>query len=194
MKNIAKTLMATMLSAPALCFAGDLSYTYVQGGYTSVTVDVGNTEIDSDGWYAGGSFLVAPNVFLFGSYSELASDTSAITLDTTSYNVGLGVRAPITDYVDFNVAAAWVNVENEYTGIFINSSGESDGYSVSAGFRALLGEHLEINTGYNYADVEDETGSFDVGGLLHITKLISVTAAYRFGEAEAWTAGARLNF
>lgn len=203
MKNMTKGLIASMLMLPAAAFAGgpsELSYTYVQGGYTSLTTD---SDVDADGWYAGGSFLVLPNVFVFGSYSDTSSEDftgplGAVTfnIDATSYNAGLGLRAPVTDFMDINVGAAWVHAESDTNASTGGSSSTSDdGYSISAGVRSLLGKALEVNAGYNYVDLDDSQGSFDVGGLVHITSLISVSAAYRFGEdANAWTAGARLNF
>lgn len=202
MKNITKIMLASALLMPTMSFAGGLSYTYIQGGYTSITTD--QYDVDSDGYYVGGSFLVAPNVFIIGSYSDVSSDeftVGAVTgqVDSTSYNAGLGIRAPITDFMDANLAAAYVHSESDGTASSafgsVSGSSDGDGYSVSAGLRTLLGERLEINTGYNYVDVSDGQGSFDIGGLIHFTKMISASAAYRFGDdANAWTVGGRLNF
>lgn len=188
MKNVAKSLTAALLLVPALSFAGDLSYTYVQGGYTKITLD--RFDIDSDGYYVGGSYHIAPNVFVFGSYSSVESDTN-FTIEGETFNVGAGLRAPVTDYADFNLAAAFVRAE----GSSAFGSSEDDGFSVSTGLRARLTDCFEFNGGFNYADVAEEEFSFDVGGIVHFTGLISATAAYRFGEnADAWTAGLRLNF
>lgn len=198
MKKLAIAALAAALTAPVAAFAAP-SYTYVQGGY--LNVDPSNASNDLEGYFVGASFQIAPNVFIVGGYNNTEGDGAGpfggqFSAEVQTYNVGAGIRAPITDYMDFNLAAAYVHAEGDYDSPFGAATSKDDGFSVTPGLRTLLGEHLEVVANYNYIDVaEDAESSFDVGGLVHITKMFSVGGTYRFGDnADGWNAGLRVNF
>lgn len=198
MKKFAIALCAAALAAPAVSFAAP-SYTYVQGGYLNISPE--STDNDIDGYFVGASYLVAPNVFVAGGYSDTKGDGTGplggqYSIKTKSYNVGAGIRAPLTDYMDFTFAAAYVHADNDGTSPFGSASAKDDGYSITPGLRTLLGEHFEVDASYNYVDVTDDPeSSFDIGALVHITQMFSVGATYRFGDnADSWNAGLRVNF
>ena len=70
-----KLVAALMLAATpfATAVAGDMSYTYVEAGWTEVKID--DDWLDDpkgDGAYIRGSYAIADQVYLFGGYAEVS--------------------------------------------------------------------------------------------------------------------------
>src|SRR3546814_4842483 len=71
MKN--SLIAAALLAVPAFAMAAaasaadDVSYNYVQGGYTATN---GDGNVDADGWAIDGSVAVHPNFHLFGAFNQ----------------------------------------------------------------------------------------------------------------------------
>src|SRR3546814_3760692 len=70
-------IAAALLAVPAFAMAAaasaadDVSYNYVQGGYTATN---GDGNVDADGWAIDGSVAVHPNFHLFGAFNQQEVD------------------------------------------------------------------------------------------------------------------------
>lgn len=198
------TLSATSLTAAALALASpsllarDLSYNYLQASYVSVDLD--DTDVDADGFGLGVSAKVADQVFVFASYGKAESDRFTIlgnsgTLELDTATAGLGFISPLQTNTDLNLGLAFVRAKASGTGDFSGSESEN-GYSLGAGLRHLFGPNFEGRAGISYTDIgDDDDTSFEIGGVIHMSPNLGLDLGYSVGsDADAWSAGLRLNF
>src|SRR3546814_15617372 len=89
MKN--SLIAAALLAVPAFAMAAaasaadDVSYNYVQGGYTATN---GDGNVDADVWAIDGSVAVHPNFHLFGAFNHQEVDDTNLEID--KWRAGLG--------------------------------------------------------------------------------------------------------
>jgi len=162
-------VLALALAAASLgANAGELSYSYVQGGYARTHIDnLGN----GDGFGVDGSVAVSNNVHIFGGYTMQSASEDGIDVDLNSARLGVGFNTPINQRADFIARAAYeradVDVDVPGYGSF---DGNADGYSLEAGFRGQLSVDGDIEGwvlgGYaklDSAEVEDISLDTDSG-------------------------------
>jgi Ax21 family sulfation-dependent quorum factor len=140
--------------------AGELSYSYVQGGYARTHIDnLGN----GDGFGVDGSVAVSGNIHIFGGYTMQSASEDGIDVDLNSTRLGVGFNTPINERADFIARAAYerADVDVDVPG-FGSFDGNADGYSLEAGFRGQLSVDGDIEGwvlgGYSKldnAEVED---------------------------------------
>lgn len=177
-----------------------LSYSFIDARYIFVEGQDDTGNIDSEGYGVGASFLVNPNVFLFGSYADVELDENCcVEAETTTIAGGAGVRHGISPSVDLFATAAAVNADVEasgsFQGNFFSGSDDDTGFALDGGVRALLGPVLEIAGAVTYIDIFDEDETDFVGSvLLHLGRSgFSIGADYAI-DAEALAVGGRFNF
>lgn len=180
-----KVLLASLLAVPAVSMAEGLSYSYLEANYQSLDIDGPGGKLDGFGF--GGSYLVAPNVFVAGDYSMLEADGGG---DLDIGNVGVGLRHSLTDTIDAVGSASLVFAKV--------SGGDSEtGYRVQGGLRAALGK-AELNGGIAYRDVDtfdDSQVIFSVGGVYNFTPNIAAVAGAEFeSDYSGFSIGGRYNF
>jgi len=154
-------VLALALAAASLgANAGELSYSYVQGGYARTHIDnLGN----GDGFGVDGSVAVSKNVHIFGGYTMQSASEDGIDVDLNSTRLGVGFNTPINERADFIARAAYerADVDVDVPG-FGSFDGNADGYSLEAGFRGQLSVDGDIEgwvlggyTKLDNAEVED---------------------------------------
>ena len=105
----AALLAAAPLSAAA---AESMSYTYVEGGWTQLRVDMsGQSDFSTNGGYVRGSFAIAEQVNVFGGWSTVSDKTNqpyySVKYTFEQPHVGIGYHMPISDRLDFTADLAW---------------------------------------------------------------------------------------
>ncbi|MGE8289037.1 MAG: outer membrane beta-barrel protein [Stenotrophomonas sp.] len=113
-----KTLiLAALLAAiPFAAAADELSYTFVEAGWTQVRINDNNLDDPkTNGAYLRGSYNIAKNVNVFGGYSRMSESfnlgygaRAKYTLDMPE--LGIGYHMNLSDRVDFTTDIAWVRV------------------------------------------------------------------------------------
>jgi len=193
-KLSALTLLA--LAAPAM--AGDLSYTYVQGGYQRIDIDddfIGS--IDGDGFGLGFSFEVGENFFIAGSYGTAELDTDAffgLTVDYDQTDIGLGYHGAVSDKTDFYGILSWVKAEASISGF---ASEDDDGYGLTVGLRSMVTDKVELEGHIGYVDLGDsgDGTAVGVGALYAFTPNFAAGATVDFDEdVTTYGIGARVYF
>lgn len=203
MKITKSLLIAAALAAPLSAMAqsaSTLSYNYVEGGYTKATLKDGDAnDFDFDGFSVNGSGKVAPNLFLFGDYRYLESDTrNGTKLQTNSGRAGLGVIFPINSNFDLNAGVGVSLAKFDYKGTgagFTPEDNDDTGYFLQGIARAKVLPALEINGGYRYEKVFEESESVGlIGAVFNFTPAIAVIGNYEFGDnTDRYVLGGRLN-
>ena len=157
-KQIVLALALTAASFAAT--AGELSYSYVQGGYARTHIDnLGN----GDGFGVDGSVAVSDNIHLFGGYSMQSASEDGVDVDLNQTRLGVGFNTSINERADFVARAAYerADVDVDVPG-FGSFDGNADGWSLEGGFRGTLSVDGDIEgwlmAGYaklDSAEVED---------------------------------------
>ncbi len=204
MKISKKLLAVAALAAPLSAFAqtaSTISYSYIEGGYLKATQEDGNSDdFDFDGFTVGASGKVSKNLYLFGDYRQLESDTVGGTrIDIDTARVGLGVIFPINNNFDVTAGggAAFAKFDYKGSGAGLTPDDNDDtGYFLQTIARAKVLPALEINGGYRYEKVFDESESTGlVGAVFSFTPAFAAVGSYEFGDDfDRYVIGGRFNF
>ncbi|MES2885598.1 MAG: outer membrane beta-barrel protein [Pseudomonadota bacterium] len=184
-----KLCVAALLTLPLSAMADGLSYRYLEASYGTVDFDGGG---DADGFAIGGSFLLAPQVYVTAGYGNVETDTSP-KIEASTFSAALGFRQPLTSSVDANFEVGFLSAEVD-AGSF--GSDDDTGYSLAAGLRAMVAKQLELNGGVSYAKVFDEgETSFGLGAVFSFTPQVAVLAGADFGDdSNSFSVGGRFMF
>lgn len=201
--NALKPLLiaGALATLPLTGFAQNLSYNYLEGGYTKATQEDGDSnDFDFDGFSVAGSGKIAKNLFLFGDYRYLESDTVAGTkAELNTGRVGLGLIVPINNNFDLNAGGGVALAKYKYKGsgaALTPDDNDDTGYFVQGIARAKILPALEINGGYRYEKIFKESESIGlVGAVFNFTPAIAAIGNYEFGDDyNRYTLGGRFSF
>lgn len=190
--------------------AGELSYTFVEGGY--LRTDINNLG-DGDGFGVNGSVALNDSFHLFGGYSMQDASEDGVDVDMDSFRLGAGWNHALSERADFIARAAYERTEIDVSATGFGSvDGEVDGYSVEAGFRGLtsldgdvegwiFGGYADANDveagGISFETDEDEDDQFyaRVGGQVKFNPTWGIVAEGMFAEdAHQLFLGVRASF
>lgn len=155
-------LACLLATASFAATAGDIGYSYVEGGYVRTDIDqIG----DGDGFGVNGSVAVHDNVFLFGGYSMQDASEQGVEVDLDAMRLGAGFNWALGKRADFVATAAYERTEWDVSVVDLGSAeARVDGYSLEAGFRGQLSVDGDIE-GWamaGYADIDDvEAGGME---------------------------------
>jgi Ax21 family sulfation-dependent quorum factor len=187
-------LALALAVAPFAASAGELNYSYVEGGYARVNVDIGEAgEVDFDGFQLRGSAAVAENVYLFGGYGSVTNDDYGTDIDFSELQLGIGFRHGLSERADFIAEGGYVRQELEALG----ESADVTGGRVSAGFRGAFSGNFEGLIKASYTDGSDSEGEFSVtaGALLKFNPTWGVVGEIEAGEdITKYMVGVRASF
>jgi len=202
MKIIKPLLMVGALAAlPLSSLAQGLSYNYLEGGYTKATLEDGNADdYDYDGFSLAASGKFTDNLFVFGDYRFLESDTRAGTkADYNSGRVGLGLIIPVNERLHLNAGGGASFGKFKYKGVGAAATPDDNddtGYFVQGIARAQVLPALEINGGYRFEKIFDNNESTGlIGAVFNITPAFGAIGSYEFGDGtDRYTLGGRFSF
>ena len=165
-KTIAGTLL--LACAPGAAMA-EMNYTGIELNF--VTVDLGDIDIDGDGFELAGAYAMSDRYFLFGQYSDQDLDFG---LDGEAFEVGAGFNHALRTDIDFVGTVSYVDSEIALGSLSI----DDDGFALGAGVRARVARAFEVEGGIRYLDL-DESGSdtgFVVGGRYYLNEMFALSA------------------
>lgn len=140
MKRTAIALLAALAAAPIAANAGDLSYTWLEGGYVRSDRDA----LDSgNGFGVRGSAAITDSLHFFGGYERTDQDEA----DLANWRAGLGYNLAVGDDVDLIARVSYERADYDFIG-------DGDGFGVEVGVRAALGPAFEASAGLRYADID----------------------------------------
>ncbi|WP_448141990.1 outer membrane beta-barrel protein [Stenotrophomonas bentonitica] len=208
MRKMLVLAAALLAAAPMAASAADaMSYTYVEGGWTQLRVDVpGQSSFNWNGGYVRGSFAIAEQVHVFGGWSRVSDKTNYVgqsveyTFDQP--HLGIGYHMPFTDRLDFTADLAWKrrSAETKYrSDLFGNERLKYDVNTgaVNVGVRGKPSRMTEAWVKAGYFDGSDTDGEWTgtVGGQVNFTRtwgLVGEALFYdRFAE---YSVGVRASF
>lgn len=191
MRKLVCALVA--VAGMAAAHAGDLSYTYAEGGLGRVDVDSIDT---GDSYFLGGSLAFGTNWLGFAEYSMSSFDQAGADADVDQLQIGFGGHFPMTDSVDFVGKLAYVDESVDVNTPVGSASADENGYMLSAGVRGHALEKLDLMGAVEYVDLgdSDDTG-LSLRGLYEFTDMFSLGARVGYSDdATAYGVFARFSF
>ena len=183
-------LAALLAAAPFAASAGELSYTYVEGGFARINADdsfFGNPE--ADGGFIRGSYDIGSGINAFGGVSRVSEGLDFVPgvdldLDLTQFEIGLGYHQAMSDRVDLVAELAWVRLDVDAEAGGFRSDDSANGGRVAVGVRGQFNDALEGSLKANYYDGGDFAGGFSgtVGALYKFNPTWGVSAEIEHGE------------
>jgi hypothetical protein len=173
-RNLVLAVAAT-LAGVASAQAGDLSYSYAEGGFGVVDFDAISEE--GDGFFLGGSLGFGTNWLGFVEYGMSSFDAAGAEADVDELQLGFGSHFPLSDGLDFVGRLAYVDQSVEVSTPFGSASADENGYMLSAGLRGMAVDRLDLMGAIEYVDVgeSDDTG-LALRGLYQFTDMFSLGA------------------
>ena len=190
------TLALALAIAPFAASAGELNYTYVEGGYANVEIDgedLGAGDIDFDGFQLRGSAAVAESVYLFGGYGSVTNDDFGTDIDFSEIQLGAGFRHGLSERADFIAELGYVRQELEAMGDSIDAKGGR----LSVGFRGLMTDRFEglVKASYNDGGDFDGDFSFTAGAQFKFNPTWGLVGEVEAGEdVTKYLVGVRASF
>lgn len=176
--------LALLAALPFAANAGELSYNYVEAGYTLI-----NSRPDADGLAVNGSYALTENIHAFGGYSKLNIETTPVDLDI--WNIGLGYNYSLNNKTDLLVRGSYEK------GILDRGFPNLDGWYGETGVRSLFANNLEGWALVGYEDTEGSNGDVygKFGAQIKINKNIGIVAEVKFISGdEQYFIGPRFSF
>lgn len=183
MKNARLAAALLVALAPAASFA-EMSYNRIDVSF--VDADYDDSDVDGDGFEIAASYLLNDQIFLLGRWLEEDLD---FDVDASFIEIGVGLRKPIQDDLDFVGTLSYVDVEI--------GPGDDDGLALAGGVRAQLSDvvQAEAMVRYvNYDELDSDTGIV-LTGRYYFNDSMAVSLGLEFGDlADALRIGFRLEF
>jgi Ax21 family sulfation-dependent quorum factor len=186
------TALALLAATPFAAIASDLSYNYIEGGYTHINDDFD----DGDGLALSGSLALGTRFHLFGGYEALESDRSNVDVD--SFHIGFGYNQSLSRSTDLVARLGYINREADFRAGGFAFSSDAESYFTEVGVRSQLAPNFE---GYLYAGYEHVKQLSDgdyygrVGGQYNFNRNWGLVADVKFGHGtEQYFIGPRFTF
>ncbi|HZH43509.1 MAG TPA: outer membrane beta-barrel protein [Lysobacter sp.] len=194
MKKKHLVLALALAAAPFAASAADLSYTYVEGGYTRLDTDEDAGDFEFDGGQIRGSVAIADAFYLHGSYGRVSEDVLGTDVDVDDAQIGVGYRLAMGERADFIAELAYVRQEVDIDGF---GDETIDGGRASVGVRGAINDRLEGYAKVNYVDGGDFDGDFSgtLGALVKFNPTWGLVAEVEGdNDARRYLVGVRASF
>ncbi len=180
-----RTLLALALTAalPFAAQASELSYNYIEGGYSRVS---GSPKVD--GWGLKGSVALGSNFHAFGGYTQY--DVSRSTIDIDYWNLGVGYNHSLGQNADLVARAAYQRAK-------VSGFSSLDGWFTEVGVRGMLAPSFEgyVFAGYENGDDIDSEFYGRVGAQYKFTQNFGLVADVKFVDGDQeYFIGPRISF
>lgn len=166
-----------LVASPMLAKAADdMSYSYIEAGYTEADLD---NVADGDGFSVRGSVSFAENFFVFGEYATFGFPAS---VDLDQISAGLGGHLDISERVDLVGRVGYTELDLSAPGF---GSVSEDGFLLSAGIRGQVTDSFELEAHAVHTDLGSNAGdstALVVGGRFFFTENFAAGAEYRTGD------------
>lgn len=191
--------LGLLAALPFAASASDLSYNYVEGGYSRIN----GLGTKVDGAAINGSVALGSRFHLFGGYealefSERVVDTSLGNMlvpesDIDTWRLGVGYNHSLSQSTDLVARIGHARTDYDF------SSRDFKSYFTEVGVRSQLAPNVEgyLFAGYDKTEGTGESGDYygRLGGQYNFNKSWGLVADVRFGDgAEQYFFGPRFSF
>ena len=189
-------LVLLLASSPFAASAGELSYNYVEAGYSESKLSDNGFSASGDGYAIKGSMAYGDKFYgAIGMHADkLDSDYSVEPWELTG-----GYRHTIKDGTDFIAEISYIGVNSEV----FSDEYHNDGYRVAAGLRSAVSEHVELGAKATWTTVEnmDDVLGVNLNAQVKFNGTWGVYGQYHYneynflgGDLDNWQIGVRASF
>lgn len=207
-------LALALAIAPFAAAAGELSYSYLEGGYAQLNSELPSVvlgdlpplrlqaeDVEAGGFFINGSRALGESLQVLAGYKSGRDDTrlsnGAFSLEADvelrQLHLGLGYRHGLSERADLIAEASYLHTDVEIDGTDVGG----DDARIAVGVRGLLAPQVEgwLKGHYSDGDVYDGAFSATLGGQYRFNRLWGVTLEAEFGgDSSVVTLGARASF
>lgn len=205
-------LALALAVAPLAASAGEISYSYIEGGYAQLNqelpdVAVGGAvarvdDIEAAGFFVAGSAELGDTFHLFGGYKSGSDDVRVTVLglgsgsadtDMSQLHLGLGYHHGLSARADLLTEISYLNTEVDVEG----DSNDGDDTRLAIGVRGLLADSFEgwIKGHYTDGDVYDGEFGASLGAQYKFSPTWGISGEAEFvDESSLFTVGLRASF
>ena len=180
-----KSLLAMSIMVFSVnAFSKAISYDYIQGAYSSLTDSGLGFDVDGDGFAAGGSFSVSPNIAVTALLGVISFDrVGGVDLDVSEFNFGLTAHTAVAPGTDVFGNFSVVNAEVELSDGFTTISDDDTGNTITFGLRHMASDSVEIDASFARVDLFDTTGNtIGFGARFYANDKFSIGVGYATGD------------
>lgn len=162
------------------------SYSYIQAGYSSGTVDVAGVSLNTSGTSLAASVATSETTFITGSLGSGTIKVGGISANLDDWSIGFGGRMPLSTTTDLVGSVSYLSNTLSANGGWIKETG----YGLNAGVRHALGEMVEVGAGAGLAITGSDrvqTTSFGIVGRFKVSKGFSIGGGYSVARNDAAT-------
>lgn len=186
-----KTLIGGVVAAllPGMAMA-EFTYTLFDVSYVDAEFDSGPVNVDGDGYEFEGALDLTERLFLRGALAEQSFD---FDIDTSQYDVGVGLHHALSPDLDFVGTASYVRSEVEAGSL----DADDDGLQIGGGIRTRIASAFQLDASLQYVNFDDggsDTG-IDLRGRYYFSDQLAVGLQADFGhDVETMSLGFRAEF
>lgn len=188
-------VLALLATAPFAANATELSYRYIEAGYSETKLSDSGFDIKPDGYAIKGSMAFGDRF-----YGAIGMHQDSIDGDDFEpWELTGGYRHGLTDTTDFVGELSYIGFNSSLSG----TDYHNDGYRAAVGVRSAVGEHVELGAKLTWTGVEnmDDVFGVNLNGQVKFNKTWGVYGQYHFNEynflnadADNWQVGVRASF
>jgi len=177
-------LAVIILAVPVRAISQEFNYDFIEGTYSSSTVDTGFGDIDGNGFSVSGSFSISPNVaFAAGFGTESYDRFLGVDLDANSTVFGITGHSSSGSKTDIFGSFSVLMGEIEASDGFTTISDDDTGNIIEFGIRHMVTDTVELTVGFSRTDIFDDTGNQTGFGLrFYSDEKLSLGVGYVTGD------------
>ena len=189
------TLAILLASAPFAASAAELSYNYVEVGYSSTELSISGFSDTADGYAIKGSMAFGDKFHgAIGMHKDSIDGD-----DLAPWEITGGYRHSFSEGTDFVGELSYIGFNSRILG----ENFHNDGYRAAVGVRSAIGDRVELGAKLTWTDVEemDDVVGVNVNGQIKFNETWGVYGQYHFNEynfigldADNWQVGVRASF
>ncbi|MGV8960509.1 MAG: outer membrane beta-barrel protein [Stenotrophomonas sp.] len=201
-------LAALLAATPFAAAADEMSYTYVEGGWTQLQInDNFLDDPKGDGGYVRGSFAIAPQMHVFGGYSMVSKSYglgagTRVKFELAQPEIGIGYHMNMSERVDFTADLALLRVNAKATisgmpGANGTEKDHSNAGRVTVGVRGKPSPRTEAWLKGGVMDGSDLDTTFvgNLGGQVNLTRTWGLVGEIQWiDDTTQFLAGVRASF
>ena len=178
-----------LIALPGISLA-EFNYTSAEISYVDVDYDIGNFSVDGDGFNIAGSYTIADEFFVSGSYEDYSFDFG---VDGDVLEIGGGYFHMLNEDLDFVAAFGYLETEVSSGNFRV----DDDGLYLGGGIRTQLSDEFQVEAMLKYVNMDkgDSDTGIELRGRYYFNEQFAVIAQADIGnDFEIFSIGVRAEF
>lgn len=189
-RKMVKTQIIKVISIISILFfttsayARQISYSYVQGVYASLTDSSLGTDVNGTGIELAGSFAVAKNIAVTAGYVNESYDRIfGIKVTGNGFTAGITAHTSIAPNVDVYGNFSAIHEETKVDNGITSTTNSDTGNAISVGVRGMVNNQFELGLSATRTDIySTTTNSYALDALFYVNEKVAIGAGYQSSD------------